>query len=160
MYYVSFSCKVYAYSFSNLFSQKDRNSTYIKCAWRTYFKQGCGNRDIFGRLRLRLRLRGSIPAPAPAPGKMYRLRRLRLRLRCSSPHVSLTSPAIRFSKNDKYQNMTSYWLQTWPWVWMLLWMSAFEICHPLSSKVSGWHWRGHKLLGVALSEISGLLLSS
>ena len=51
--------------------------------------------------------------------------------------------------------MTSYRLQTWPWVWMLLWMSVFEIRH-LSSKATGWHSRGHRLLRVALSEISDL----
>ena len=48
-------------------------------------------------------------------------------------------------------NIKIYLLLTWPWVWMLLWISAFKICHPLSSNVSGWHWRGHKLLAVALS---------
>ena len=36
------------------------------------------------------------------------------------------------------------------------WMSVFEICHLLSSKVTTWHTRGHRLLRVALSEISGL----
>ena len=88
-------------------------------------------------------------APAPAPGKMYRLR---LRLRWSSPHMSL---------NQQYDfqkcQMSKYdFLLTWPWVWMPLWTSAFEICHSLSSKVTGWHWRGHRLLRVALSEISDL----
>ena len=39
---------------------------------------------------------------------------------------------------------------------MLLWISVFEICHSLSSKITGWHWRGHRLLRVALSEISDL----
>ena len=120
---------------------------------------GMRSRDIFGRLRLRLRLRlrGSIPAlapaPTPAPGKMYRLRRLRLRLRLrwSSPHMSL---------NQQYDfqkcQMSKYdFLLTWPWVWMPLWTSAFEICHSLSSKATGWHWR-HRLLRVALSEISDL----
>ena len=109
------------------------------------------SRDIFGRLRLRLR--GSIPAPAPAPtpGKMYRLRRLRLRLRWSSPHMSL---------NQQYDfqkcQMSKYdFLLTWPWVWMPLWTSAFESCHS-SSKATGWHLRGHRLLRVALSEISDL----
>ena len=33
--------------------------------------------------------------------------------------------------------------------------SVFENCHS-SSKATGWHWRGHRLLRVALSEISGL----
>ena len=40
---------------------------------------------------------------------------------------------------------------------MLLWMSVLEICQSLSSKATGWHyWRGHRLLRVALSEISDL----
>ena len=47
-------------------------------------------------------------------------------------------------------------VQIWPWVWMLLWMNVFEICHSLSSKATCWHWRGHRLLRVALSEISDL----
>ena len=38
---------------------------------------------------------------------------------------------------------------------MLLWMTVFEICHS-SSNATGWHSRGHRLLRVALSEISGL----
>ena len=40
---------------------------------------------------------------------------------------------------------------------MLVWMSVFKICHPLSSKVTGWHWINHRTLEVALSEISGPL---
>ena len=53
--------------------------------------------------------------------------------------------------------MSEYdFLPTWPWVWMRLRMSVFEICHSLSSKATGWHSRGHRLLRVALSEISGL----
>ena len=94
-----------------------------------WIKSGMRSRDIFGRLRLRLRLRGSIPAPAPAPapGKIYRLRRLRLRLRlrCSSSRMSLNLQydfqKCQISKYDL--------LLTWPWVWMLPWMSAFELCH-------------------------------
>ena len=85
---------------------------------------------------------------------MYRLRwlRLRLRLRWSSPHMSL---------NQQYDfqkcQMSKYdFLPTWPWVGMRLRMSVFEICHSLSSKATGWHSRGHRLLRVALSEISGL----
>ena len=123
------------------------------------------SRDIFGRLRLRLQLRGSIPAPAPAPSKTVRRLQLRLRLRakCTGSGGSgsgsddqvliwaLTRNTI--FKNVKFQNMTSYWR---PWVWMLLWMSVFEICHSLSSKATGWHWRDRRLLRVALSEISGL----
>ena len=35
---------------------------------------------------------------------------------------------------------------------MLLWMSVFEICHLFSSKAT----KGHGLLRVALSEVSGL----
>ena len=115
------------------------------------------SRDIFGRLRLRLRLRGSnptpAPAPAPAPGKMYRLQRLRLRLRLRwlSPHMSLNQQYdFQKSQMSKYD-----FLLTWAWVWMLLWMSVFEIGYSLSSKATGWHSRGHRLLRVALSEISG-----
>ena len=47
--------------------------------------------------------------------------------------------------------MTSYWLGR-----EFEWMSVFEICRSLSSKATSWHWRGHRLLRVALSEISGL----
>ena len=82
---------------------------------------------------------------------MYRLRRLRLRLRlrCSSPHMSLNQQydfqKCQLSKYDL--------LLTWPWFWMSLWISAFKIFRPLSSKVSGWHWRGHKLLGFTPGHI-------
>ena len=38
----------------------------------------------------------------------------------------------------------------------LNWMYVVEICHSLSSKATSWHWKGHRLLRVALSEISGL----
>ena len=126
------------------------------------------SRDIFGRLRLRLRLRGSIPAPVPAPAPSKTVRRLRLRLRakCTGSGGSgsgsgsddqvliwaLTSITIF----KKCQMSKYYFLLTWPWVWMPLWRSAFEICHSLSSKATGWHWRGHRLLRVALSEISAL----
>ena len=110
------------------------------------------SRDIFGRLRLRLRLRGSIPAPAPAPSKPVRRLRLRLRLRWSSLHMSLNRQYdFQKRKMSKYD-----FLLTWPWVWMLLWMCVFEMCHSLSSKATGWHLRGHRLLRVALSEIRGL----
>ena len=49
-------------------------------------------------------------------------------------------------------------LLTWPWVWMLLWMNLF---FNLSLIVIQGHWltlhsRGHRLLRVGLSEISGL----
>ena len=39
---------------------------------------------------------------------------------------------------------------------MLLWMCVFEMCHSLSYKATGWHWRGHRLLRVVLSKIRGL----
>ena len=130
---------------------------------------GMRSRDIFGRLRLRLRLRGSIsaPAPAPAPSKTVRRLRLRLRLRekCTGSGGSgsgsgsddqvliwaLTSNDFQKCQMSKYD-----FLMTWPWVWMLLWMSVFEICHSFSSEATGWHWKGHRLLRVALSEVSGL----
>ena len=52
------------------------------------------------------------------------------------------------------QNVKIWLVTDLPWVWMLLWMSVLEICHS-SSMATGWHWRGHRLLRVALSEISG-----
>ena len=120
------------------------------------------SRDIFGRrrLRLRLRLRGSIPAPAPAPSKTVRRLRLRLRLRAKctgsgapapAPAPMIESshepkPAIRFSKMPNVK------------IWLLtdLAVSLNAICHSLSSKAVGWYRRGHRLLRVALCEISGL----
>ena len=89
------------------------------------------------------------PASAPAPSKTFR--RLRLRLRWSSPHMSLYQQ-YDFQKCQ----MSKYdFLPTWPWVWMRLWMRVFEICHSLASKATAWHSRGHSLLRVALSELSG-----
>ena len=115
-------------------------------------KTGMRSRDIFGRLRLRLRLRGSIPAPAPAPApsKTFRWLRLRLRLRVklfggsgsgsgSDAQVLIWALFNQQYEFQKCQISKHDLLLTWPWVWMLLWMSAFEICHPLSSKVSDWH---------------------
>ena len=69
-----------------------------------------------------------------------------------SPHMSLNQQYdFQKCKMSKYD-----FLMTWPWVWMLLSMSVFEICHPLPPKATGWHWRGHRLLRAAMSEISGL----
>ena len=59
-------------------------------------------------------------APAPAPAPMLK-----------SPYEPW--PTIRFSKMS---NIKIYLLLTWHWVWMLLWMSTFKICHPLSCNVS------------------------
>ena len=129
---------------------------------RATSKPGMRSRDIFGRLRLQLRLQGSIsaPAPAPAPSKTVLRLRLRLRAKCTGSGGSgsddqvliwvLTS--ITIFKNAKCQNMTSYWLGS---EFECYFFSVFENCHS-SSKATGWHWRGHKLLRVALSEISGL----
>ena len=121
------------------------------------------SRDIFGRLRLRLRLRGSIPAPSPAPSKTFR--RLRLRAKCTGSDGSgsgsgsnvealiawtgraWTSSSF-FFRNFKCKEDDL--LLTWPWAWMLVRMSVFEICHPLSSRVTGWHWRNHRIFGVGL----------
>ena len=124
---------------------------------------GMRSRDIFGRLRLRLRLRGSNPASASAPSKT--VLRLRLRAKCTGSGGSGSGPGsddqVLIWPNQQYdfqkcQRSKYDFLLTWPWVWMLLWMSVFEICHSLSSKATGWHSRGHRLLRVALSEISGL----
>ena len=107
---------------------------------------GSGSGEVF-RLRLRLRLRlklfgssgsGSwqnVPAPAalaPAAAPMLKPSYDR--------DQQYDFQKCQISKHDL--------LLTWPWVWKLFWMSDFEIWHPLSSKVSGWNWRGHKLLGL------------
>ena len=109
---------------------------------------GYGSGAAF-RLRLRVKLFGS---SGSGSGSGQNVPGLRLRLRWSSPHMSL---------NQQYDfqkcQMSKYdFILTWPWVWMLLWTSVFEICNSLSSKATGWYWRGHRLLRVALSEISGL----
>ena len=75
--------------------------------------------------------------------------------------VEINPPPAGARVNQQYDfqkcQMSKYdFLLTWPWVWMLLWMCVFEICHSLSPKATGWHWRGHRLLRVALSEIRGL----
>ena len=145
--------------------------TVWPCSIWIMFQAGMRSRDIFGRLRLRLRLRlrGSIPAPAPAPAPSKSVRRLQLRLRlrakCTGSGGSgsgsgsddqvliwaLTSNTI--FKNAKCQYMISYRLGR-GFECYFEWVS--ENCHSLSYKATGWHWRGHWLLRVALSEINGL----
>ena len=136
-------------------------------------QSGMRSRDIFGRLRLRLRLRRSnpvrlrrsnpAPAPVPAPSKtVLRLRlRLRLRAKCTGSGSGSDDQVLIWAlisnaifKNVNCQNMTSYWLRREFECYFEL--SVFEICHSLSSKATGWHSRGHRLLRIALSEITGL----
>ena len=100
------------------------------------------SRDILGRLRLRVKLFGGSGGSGSGSGSDDQ-----------ALIWALTSNMI--SKNTKCQNMTSYWLGC-EFECYILWTSGFEICHTLSSKATGWQWRGHRLLLVALSEISGL----
>ena len=122
-------------------TQNHNQMGYAQRCGAVTFLVGSGSGSGSGeaiRLRLRLRLRvklfcgsgsgsGSgqnVPAPAaPAPAP---------------------APMIKSSYFQKCQMSKYDFLLTWPWVWMLLWMSVFEICHSLSSKATGWpHFHGH-----------------